>query len=47
MVKITHPFPLRPDVLATIEVPDDLTLEEVDRLCEHIRTLALDWEPAK
>ena len=34
------PFPLRPDYLAQIVIPRNLTMEEAERLCSFIRSLA-------
>lgn len=36
-----YPFPLRPDFIATVTVPYDLTLAEAERLGAFIRTLAV------
>ena len=39
---ITYPFPLRPDVLASVDLPADLTSREADRLVAFIKSLAMD-----
>jgi hypothetical protein len=39
---ITYPFPLREGVLASIELPDDLTRREARRLSAFIESLAID-----
>jgi hypothetical protein len=41
---ITYPFPLREGVLASIELPDDLTRREARRLSAFIESLAIDTE---
>ncbi|CAN5317710.1 hypothetical protein BH23GEM4_BH23GEM4_21890 [soil metagenome] len=39
---LTIPFPLRPDFLASIQIPRDLKSSEAERLATFIRTLAVD-----
>jgi hypothetical protein len=39
------PYPIRPDVLATIQVPRDMSSEEAARLAAFVRTLAIDFKP--
>lgn len=39
---IPYPFPLRPGVLASIELPDDLSSREAERLASFIKSLAVD-----
>lgn len=39
-------YPLRPDYLAQLVLPQDLTLREAQRLCEFIRTLVIDGSEA-
>lgn len=41
---ITYPFPLRQGVLASLELPPDLTLREARRLGAFIESLAIDDE---
>ena len=43
---VEYPFPLRPGLQARLVLPEDLSDEEADRLCAHIRTLAVapGWE---
>lgn len=36
-----YPFCLRPNVIATVEIPFDLTIAEAERLAAFIATLAL------
>lgn len=36
---ICNDFPLRPDYLAQIVVPRDMTEREAERLCEFIKSL--------
>lgn len=43
---ITYPFPLRPDVLASVDLPADLTTREADRLVAFIKSLAMDLPTA-
>lgn len=38
---ISHPYPLRPDFIATIELPRDLTAAEAERLAAMLRTLPI------
>lgn len=38
---ITYPFPLRPGLRAHLELPEDLTASEADRLGAHLRTLVV------
>lgn len=37
-----YPFPLRPDLMALLHLPRDLTREEADRLVEFVMTLAVE-----
>jgi hypothetical protein len=39
---LTVPFPLRPDFLASVQIPRDLRKGEADRLAAFIKTLAMD-----
>jgi hypothetical protein len=39
-------YPLRPDLLAQVVVPRDLTLEEARRMGAFLVTLAIDFKPA-
>lgn len=41
---LTIPFPLRPDFLASIQIPRDLRKTEAERLAAFIKTLAMDAE---
>jgi len=43
---ITYPFPLRPGVLASVDLPADLTTREADRLVAFIKSLAMDLPTA-
>jgi hypothetical protein len=43
---ITYPFPLRQGVLASVELPPDLTSREAQRLIAFIESLAIDDERA-
>lgn len=43
---ITYPFPLRDGVLASIQLPADLTRKESKRLAAFIESLAVDDVPA-
>jgi hypothetical protein len=43
---ITYPFPLRGDVLVSLQLPSDLTRREAKRLCGFIDSLAVDEQPA-
>jgi hypothetical protein len=38
---------LRPDFLATIQVPRDLKSDEAARLAAFVRTLATDFKPTE
>jgi hypothetical protein len=40
-------YPLRPDLLAQVVVPRDLTLEEARRMGAFLVTLAVDFRPAE
>lgn len=42
MILVPYPFPLRPDLTVTLELPDDLTSEEVERLQLYIAALEND-----
>jgi len=42
---LTVPYPLRPDFLASVQIPRDLKAVEADRLAAFIRTLAVDFKP--
>ncbi len=44
---ITYPFPLRPGVLASLELPPDLTRREAQRLLAFIDSLAVEDEVAE
>jgi len=46
-VIITYPFPLRPGVLASLELPPDLTRREAQRLLAFIESLAVEDEVAE
>lgn len=37
---ISYPVPLRPNFIATLDLPRDLTKQEADRLAAFIATLA-------
>lgn len=39
------PFPLRPDFVATIQIPRDMKRIEAERLAAFVRTLAIDFKP--
>lgn len=39
--RITYPFPLRPDLVVELRVPEDLKQSEARRLAAFIETLAL------
>ena len=41
MTTICHQFPLRPEYLAQVVVPSDLTREEAERLCAFLQSLAM------
>lgn len=41
---LTIPFPLRPDFLASVQIPRNLKKSEAERLAAFIRTLAMDEE---
>ncbi len=41
---INHEFPLRPGMHVVLTLPDDMTLEEAERLIRYINTLALTKE---
>lgn len=43
---LTIPFPLRPDFLASVQIPRDLRRTEAERLAAFIRTLAMEEEQA-
>jgi hypothetical protein len=43
---ITFDYPLRPDLLAQVLVPRDLTVEEARRMGAFLVTLAVDFRPA-
>jgi hypothetical protein len=43
---ITFEYPLRPDLLAEVKVPRDLTVEEARRMGAFLVTLAVDFKPA-
>lgn len=44
---ICYPFPLRPDLIAQVLVPRNLSKPEADRLCDFVRSLATpDAAPA-
>jgi hypothetical protein len=43
---MAHDYPLRPDLLAKIVVPRDLTVEEARRMGAFLVTLAVDFRPA-
>jgi hypothetical protein len=45
MLALNLPYPLRPDFLATVQVPRDMTSAEAARLAAFVRTLATDFEP--
>ncbi len=38
-LRVPYPFPLRPDFVAKIELPSDLTEREAERVAEFIRTI--------
>jgi hypothetical protein len=40
-------YPLRPDLLAQVVVPRDLTVEEARRMGAFLVTLAVDFRPAE
>lgn len=42
---ITYPFPLRPGLRAQLELPEDLTANEAERLGAHLRTLVVSATP--
>lgn len=35
-----YPFPLRPGLRVWLRIPDDMTKDEAERLCEFVRALA-------
>ena len=41
-----YTYPFRPDVLATLAIPRDATVAEINRLVAWVRTLAVDYEPS-
>lgn len=43
-IPVDHPFPLRPDFLASVRLPWDLTAAEARRVAAMVHALALDWE---
>ena len=43
--RITYPFPLRPDLVVELRVPEDLKQSEARRLAAFIETLALEPSP--
>lgn len=45
MSTIVYPFPLRTDFLARLDLPDDLTGEEVERLIAFVLSLAIREAP--
>jgi hypothetical protein len=40
-LRIPFPFPLRPDFTAVLELPDDLTEREAERICANVRAIAV------
>ena len=44
--EIALDYPLRPDLLAQVIVPRDLTVEEARRMGAFLVTLAVDFRPA-
>ncbi len=42
---IRYPFPLGDGRLGSVELPEDVTRADVERLCEMVRALPLDGEP--
>lgn len=38
------PFPLRPDFVASLQVPRDMTAREAGRLAAFVKTLAMDFD---
>lgn len=43
---ISYPFPLRPDRIAHLNLPNDLTADEVQRLNKFMEALVVDFEQA-
>lgn len=41
---IPYPFPLRPNFIATLSLPSDLTTDECERLSVFVKTLASESE---
>ncbi len=42
---ITYPFPIRPGLRGSIQLPEDLTAREASRIAAFIATLAVEEEP--
>lgn len=42
MILVPYPFPLRPDLTVTLELPDDLTVAEAVRLAKFLEALGND-----
>ncbi len=40
-LRIPFPFPLRKDFIAVLELPDDLTEPEAERICANVRAIAM------
>jgi hypothetical protein len=39
---IEYPFPLRPGLIVTLRLPDDMTDREAERLGNHLKSLGVE-----
>ena len=46
VVSHEYSFPIRPDFMAKLAIPRDVTTAEINRLVAWARTLAVDYEPS-
>ena len=46
VVSYEYSFPIRPDLMAKLAIPRDVTTAEINRLVAWARTLAVDYEPS-
>ena len=46
VVSHEYSFPIRPDLMARLAIPRDVTTAEINRLVAWARTLAVDYEPS-
>jgi len=42
---LTHDFPLRPDLIARLVLPRDLTLADAERVAKFVKALVFPIEP--